>query len=557
MNLPYLKSLKFRSLVCFIFLSMVFIIHSCKKEKPSSKTPTVTDSQMISLARQWYDAKYPAVNNGKLTTHSTGTGAQDWTKAFSPYWAKANTFIIDSLTFIELPALKKGDMAMSLRSGIDPKSFNFSKSGSLTSLIIVNKNGTFYLYAMTILADSTYLKGDYDKVKRNTYRNRDADFTGEVFYNRMDGSLVNGWKYTNGLITGAISPAAPGSTPGQVTQSIDKKHTDVFQETDCSTTTTTTYWESCDYYVDDELYEYPFNCSYYTTSSSVTTCTTTTNGGSPSAPPPCTPPTGTPDPTGISVQNTKTIVDVAAPPGGGTGGIVDGTNQIGTAPCPPIIAPPDTTTKIDPCKQIHHVDSIAQKIANAKIISQLIKDTYTGHEYGDEQNLAKWPPNGLYNNTTIRTDQLDNKFTANFTWDSANGYTINISHEHPGGDAPSPGDVFNLLTNSWNKNLQAAGPAALNYYLNNASITTVTTNATYIITITNYSELVKLYDQKSPASWDTEYQETGNNHSGSTEYALLSLFGNAINVFKANANGTVFSVLTFDKNGNLTLTTCP
>jgi len=370
MNQPYLKSLKFRSLVCFIFLSMVFIIHSCKKEKPSNKTPIVTDSQMVNLARQWYDAKYPGVNNGKLTTQSTEKSTQDWSKAFSPYWAEANTFVIDSLTFIELPALKKGDMAMSLRSGIDPKSFNFSKSGSLTSLIIVNKNGMFYLYAMTILADSTYLKGDYTRVKHNTYRNREADFTGEVFYNRMDGSLVNGWKYTNGLITGAISPAAAGSNPGQVTQSIDKKHVDVFQETDCSTTTTTTYWESCDYYVDDEFYENPFNCSYYTTSSSVTTCTTITSGGGSSAPSPCTMPTGgTTNPSNVSVENTKTIIDVAQPPpgGGSTCGIIDQTNKIGTAGACQTI----TNNITDPCLKAQvnaaisdGLDSYTSNVAN-------------------------------------------------------------------------------------------------------------------------------------------------------------------------------------------------
>jgi hypothetical protein len=241
MKQPYLKSLKFHLILGFILLCVVFIINSCRKDNSSNKTLSAINTQVVSLAKQWYDAKYPATSNNKLITQSTGTGVQDWTQAFSPYWAKANTFVIDSLTFIELPALKKGDMAMSLKSGMDPKSFNFSKSGSLTSLIIVNKSGAFYLYAMTILADSAYLKGDYSKVKNNTYRNRDKDFTGEVFYNRMDGSLVNGWKYTNGLITGSISPAASDGSTGKVTQSIDKKHINVAEETDCSTTTTTIF----------------------------------------------------------------------------------------------------------------------------------------------------------------------------------------------------------------------------------------------------------------------------------------------------------------------------
>jgi len=519
----------------------------------------VTDSQMISLARQWYDAKYPAVNNGKLTAHSTGTGTQDWTKAFSPYWAKANTFVIDSLAFIELPALKKGDMAMSLRSGIDPKSFNFSKSGSLTSLIIVNKKGTFYLYAMTILADSAYLKGDYNKVKRNTYRNRDGDFTGEVFYNRMDGSLVNGWKYTNGLVTGAISPAAAGSAPGQVTQSIGKKHVDVFQETDCTTTTTTTYWESCDYYVDDEFYEYPFNCSYYTTASSVTTCTTTTNGGSPSAPPPCTPPTGTPDPTGISVQNTKTIIDVATTTYSSlTGGIVDATNNVGTTQCPPIIPPTDTAKKIDPCKLKKHLDSLAANatVANANI---LIRNKIgTQHEYAVDINLAAFPPNGSYKMGALITDFNLTSVSSNFTWNSTNGYTIDISHDHPQGNGPSPNDVFRLYVNSNNTDLDNAGPSALSYYENNAAITTITTSTTYVITGVDYTTLAAKYHQykADTAAFNNNFRDLTATYNGDWGEALLAIFGNSINLFESYYNKPSFNLFQVI-NGKFTQVNCP
>src|ERR1700733_11098479 len=104
-----------------------------------------------------------------------------------PYWDKANAYTIDSLPYIELPALKRGDMAMSYQS-VNPASFDFSKSQSLTSLIIVSKNGNFYMYAMTLLADSSYLNGDDTKLAKNSYRYKDKNFSGNVYYHRMDGS---------------------------------------------------------------------------------------------------------------------------------------------------------------------------------------------------------------------------------------------------------------------------------------------------------------------------------------------------------------------------------
>jgi hypothetical protein len=56
---------------------------------------------------------------------------------------------------------------------------------------------------MTIMADSDYLNNDLTKLARNTYRKRDADFSGMVLYFTPDGKLVNGWRYRNGqLVTG-------------------------------------------------------------------------------------------------------------------------------------------------------------------------------------------------------------------------------------------------------------------------------------------------------------------------------------------------------------------
>jgi hypothetical protein len=563
----FFRKINPRLITVAIILITAFIIHSCRKEN-SSKTQAVSSDIMVGLAKQWYNAKYPATTgNGKLVTQSLGgVGTQDWSKTFSPYWDKANTFLIDSLTFIELPALKKGNIAMALNSKVNPAQFNFNTSGSLTSLIIVNKSGNFYIYAMTILADSGYVKGNYNKVKNNTYRYRDKDFTGMVYYDRLDGSFVNGWQYTNGVITAAISPAAPGTPVTRVVQSANsKKNIDLAQVIDCQTTTTTIYWEQCSYYTNDVNDAHPFNCFNYTTSSSNTVCSTINSpggstGGSPATPPqqPCTPPADSSS--SPSVQTARTIIDVAAPPGtnGSTsGGIVDQTNQIGTTPCVKQTVVVDTIKKT-PCQLLKHIDSLAQNATASKANTLIYNEIGTGYEYATDVNLTTFPPNGSYIITPLITNTNHTSVTPAFTWNSKDGYTIVISHDHPFGDGPSPADIFRLYVNSNNANLDNAGVAAVNYYENNAAITTVTKTTTYTITGTDYAKLGALYQQykADTGAFNSNYRVLTTDFAGAWDQALITIFGNSINLYESYYNKPTFNLIQI-VNGKITQINCP
>jgi hypothetical protein len=144
------------------------------------------------------------------------------------------------------------------------------------------------MYAMTLLADSSYLNGDYTKLQKNTYRSKDKNFSGKVFYHRMDGSFVNGWSFQNGVVNGIVTLAAPDVAASHVKQSANAPISDVAEVVNCSTTTTTVYWEQCSYYVDDVNDENPFDCFDYTTSSSYTTCAEASSGGGGGTSNPCT-----------------------------------------------------------------------------------------------------------------------------------------------------------------------------------------------------------------------------------------------------------------------------
>jgi hypothetical protein len=242
--------------------------------------------------------------------------SHDWSKKFLPKWEKANTFTKDGITYIELPAIKIGDMAVLFSRPADTVNFDFSKSGTLTSLLIVKGQKNYNMYAMTILADTSYLKGDYSKLANNTYQKMDKDFTGSVFFNQMDGTVVNGWRYKNGTIVRWLSPYTP--TGNQTVQSINDNKLNVNADAPpCGASETTTLWEDCSYYENSP--NVLFNCFTYTTTSVSYSCgyigVSGPSGGTTAAPPPCVvpPPTAAQD----AIQSKGLVINVAMPPPGG------------------------------------------------------------------------------------------------------------------------------------------------------------------------------------------------------------------------------------------------
>ena len=132
MKLRFPSKLNPRLIIAFAVLLAAFIIHSCKKDNSGNRQPDVLNTGLVNMAKQWYTTTYSeASNTGKLATQSIGGAPNAWNQMFVPYWDKANTYTIDSLPYIELPALKRGDMAMTTQN-VNPASFNFAQSRSFS-----------------------------------------------------------------------------------------------------------------------------------------------------------------------------------------------------------------------------------------------------------------------------------------------------------------------------------------------------------------------------------------------------------------------------------------
>ncbi|NHA07640.1 hypothetical protein G7092_27825 [Mucilaginibacter sp. HC2] len=79
-----------------------------------------------------------------------------------------------------------------------------SGANSRSSFIFLKDINGFKAYVMTLIADSSYIKNNPDKLANNTYRKRDANYSGLVLYFTPEGKFVNGYRYINGQL---VTPA--------------------------------------------------------------------------------------------------------------------------------------------------------------------------------------------------------------------------------------------------------------------------------------------------------------------------------------------------------------
>ncbi|QPH38757.1 hypothetical protein [Pedobacter endophyticus] len=197
---------------------------------------------------------------------------------------------------------------------------------------------------------------------------------------------------------------------------------------------------------------------------------------------------------------------------------------------------------IDPCFQKMLVGNMARdSIIAAQNSTILTKTTNTSVEYGAEVKLVAPTSFSPYKSTTVRTDNATNNFNPKFTWSTTDGFTVGVSHGHPSNSAPSPADAIWLVSNINVPALRNASTEERNFFRSNVFVTVVASLHTYVITVNNWQALEKLYFEfkADEAGFNANYIRLTTEH-GSSEHALLSLFGEAINLYKAPAGSTNF-----------------
>ncbi len=140
------------------------------------------------------------------------------------------------------------------------------------------------------------------------------------------------------------------------------------------------------------------------------------------------------------------------------------------------------------------------------------------------------------------------------TWNEHDGFTIGLIHSHPAGTQPSAADVFTLLDPLKIPNLVNGGATAINYYKTNFSVTVVVYDATYVLKIRDITKLQAL--QREYALNNRAFNEKVSSAiaiKGDYDAGFLSVFENAVILYKAGAKDNLFKAAKFDNNGNLIL----
>lgn len=254
--------------------------------------------------------------------------------------------------------------------------------------------------------------------------------------------------------------------------------------------------------------------------------------------------------------------------GGGGGG---GSGGSGSTSPPPGGGNTQTTNQLppfpaDPCAQKAILYSEASNTINAANTAQInTSTTSTGNEYGTEQNLYSVQTD-TYRNMGVRTDNSPNSFAPTFSWNNLTGFTIGVNHGHPAGTAPSPADVVwgagNLNSSQFSTNPQfpGGGYADIDFYKTHYSLTVTTSSGNYIMTVKDWNTLSSDYTfyQTHQDAVNLQFQITAQDAGGNADFALLSMYGNAVNLFKAPAGTNNYQPISVNSTNNGTATNpCP
>ena len=246
-----IKHSKTKIIATFVLLLFI-VVYACREEFDDSLVAG-DEKKAIEHAKLWYEANKPDV----LTFRASN--GKDKVK-LEPKWDKSSAKNNDKYEVIEAPitsdlpfcffdeaCLEKYDKTQDMRYLLSKTTFVLRK-GKKTDII----EG----FLMTIVPDLSYLESSrFDPFKKNSYLDRDKKFSGHIFYNNMDGSFANGWKYIDGKAY-VITPEEEGE--------------DVFQLRAGGCTLEVVYYdiELCSpisEYTNGLLTEIGISCRYYTT----------------------------------------------------------------------------------------------------------------------------------------------------------------------------------------------------------------------------------------------------------------------------------------------------
>lgn len=211
-----------------IFYALLFMIatlvNGCKKddnlESEKLKAPDISEAQA------WYEKNFPVSNTAKvLLSKGKIKGPIDFSQLIKPDWNRSLSYNRLQKGVIEIPLTEDSKMNSVFKNSLNGKTFG-KKEFSRSSFVLLKSEGSYKAFVMTIIADSSYVKGDLKKLSHNTYQKHDADFSGLVLYFTPKGKFLRAYQYKNGKLVKT-------PTSGQVTDKTSNSQKKVLMNEVC------------------------------------------------------------------------------------------------------------------------------------------------------------------------------------------------------------------------------------------------------------------------------------------------------------------------------------
>lgn len=179
--------------IAMVFLTAVFI--ACEQELFDKDDGSLT----VEDAQSWFNANQPeflVLKSGDMSKR---------TKVIKPTWRGAYASKNRKVEVVETHIMANGAFGFATKDAFS-EWLATDNPGYLTSMsrIVVMKykdTGEIVSFIMTIVGNKEYLEKKDFKLWDNDYTMKDDDFSGLVLYHSLKGKFVNGWRYTEGVVT--------------------------------------------------------------------------------------------------------------------------------------------------------------------------------------------------------------------------------------------------------------------------------------------------------------------------------------------------------------------
>ena len=154
----------------------------------------------ISVAKAWFEKNYAPVITTRISS------SEEW--LYKPHWNEAKEYNKMQYEVVETPIYIHGSYLImdndTEAHWIADKKHNFIRNNARLVTLLDKKTNKTRSFITIFIGTYKYLK-ETRTIGKNNYLYRQPDFSGSVFFYEVNGTFINGWRYSEGKIIASLS----------------------------------------------------------------------------------------------------------------------------------------------------------------------------------------------------------------------------------------------------------------------------------------------------------------------------------------------------------------